>query len=373
MNKKQFRDILKIVIIAIILFFLLFNLPFTINILKKIFSLIIPFIIGTAIAFVLNVLLIKVEKIYKKLFKNKKLKRPICLIITLLIVIICMYLICKLVVPQVINSIDLINANLDNYINSVSDYLNNIGISNDNIKLVTDTIVDKKEDIFLYLNIKNTRAIDMALDIATGILTTILNVSIGFVFAIYLLLQKEKIFLQTKRVMNAYLKKEIVESITKIGRLTNRIFSNFISGQFVEAVIFGILCFIGMLILNIPYAAIISLIIGISALIPMLGGIIGTLIGSLFILVTSPIKTITFIIFIIILQQIEGNFIYPKVVGKTVGLPGIWVVVAITIGGSLLGLIGIILSVPIVSIIYSLFIANVNKRLKKNQYDRKKL
>ena len=365
MDTKRFKDIIKIVTYTVVLIFLLFNLSFTTNILKKIFSLILPFIIGASIAFILNVLLIKIEKLYKKFFKNKKLKRPICLIITFSIVILAIYFIYKLVVPQVINSIDLITNNLNDYINTASDCLNSIGISDDNIKLISNTIVEQKDEILSYLNIKSGKAVNMVLDIATSIISTIVNISIGIVFAIYLLLQKEKILLQTKRVMNAYLSKDKVDSITRIGKLSNKVFSNFIGGQFVEAIIFGSLCFIGMLILNIPYATIISIIVGITALIPMLGGIIGTVIGSLFILVTNPIKTITFIIFIIILQQIEGNFIYPKVVGKTIGLPGSWVVVAITLGGSLLGLIGVILSVPIASILYSLFTTNVNNRLKK--------
>lgn len=365
MKKQYIKDIIKIITYTIVLIFLLFNLEFTNYILNKIFSLLIPFIIGVSIAFVLNVLLVKIEKVYKKLFKNKKLKRPICLVITFLIVILAMYFIYKLVVPQVINSIDLISKNLNNYINTASDCLNSIGISDDNIRLISDTVVAEKEEILQYLNIKSGRAVNVVLDIATSVINTILNISVGIIFAIYLLLQKEKILLQTKRVMHAYLSRSKVDSITKIAKLSNKVFSNFIGGQFVEAIIFGSLCFIGMLILNIPYATIISIIVGITALIPMLGGIIGTVIGALFIFVTSPIKTITFIIFIIILQQIEGNVIYPKVVGKTIGLPGIWVVVAITIGGLLSGLIGVILSVPIASIIYSLFTSNVNNRLKK--------
>ena len=206
--------------------------------------------------------------------------------------------------------------------------------------------------------------ITFILDTLSSVIGIVINLLIGIVFAIYLLLQKEKILIQTKRILNAYLSNDKVNKITDIAKLSNKVFSNFIGGQLTEAIILGLLCFLGMVILKIPYATIISVIITITALIPMVGALIGTGIGALFILVTQPFKTITFIIFIIILQQIEGNFIYPKVVGKTVGLPGIWVIVAITIGASLWGLIGMIISVPITSIIYSLINNNVNKRLK---------
>lgn len=364
MTREQIKDILKLITYTIVLIFLLFNLDFTINIIKAIFRLILPFIIGIAIAFILNVLLVKIEKRYKKIFKKKKANRIICLTITFSIVILIIFLIYKLVVPQVIDSIELISNNLNNYINTISICLNDIGISNDNIKEFSNYIISSKDEILKYINVSNTKVITFVLDTLTSVIGIIVNLAIGIVFAIYLLLQKEKLLIQTKRTLNAYLPKEKVESITEIAKLSNKVFSNFIGGQLTEAIILGLLCFTGMLILKIPYATIISVIITITALIPMVGALIGTAIGALFILVTQPLKTITFIIFIIILQQIEGNFIYPKVVGKTVGLPGIWVVVAITIGASLWGLIGMIISVPITSIIYSLITNNVNKRLK---------
>lgn len=364
MEKLQIKDILKIITYTVILIFLLFNIELTMIIIKKVFSLILPFIVGIAIAFILNVLLVKIEKKYKKIFKKKKANRIICLIITFSILVLVIFLVYKLVVPQVISSIEIISNNVNKYINTINKYLNDIGISNDNIKEISNYVVSSKDEILNHINISNTEAISFVLDIATSLLGLIVNFTIGIVFAIYLLLQKEKLLMQTKRTLNAYLSKDKVNTITDIAKLSNKVFSNFIGGQLTEAIILGLLCFIGMVILKIPYATIISVIITITALIPMVGALIGTVVGVLFILVTQPIKTISFVIYIIILQQIEGNFIYPKVVGKTVGLPGIWVVVAITIGGSILGLLGMILSVPIASIIYSLITNNVNKRLK---------
>ncbi len=364
MRKEQITDIFKLVTYVIFLIFFLFNLDFSLNIIKYVFKLVLPFIIGIAIAFILNVLLIKIEKRYKKIFNKKKANRIICLIITFSIVIFIIVLIYILVVPQVISSTKLITNNLNNYIDTISICLNDIGISNDNIKEVSNYIIASKEEILKYINISNTKMITFILDTLSSVIGIVINLLIGIVFAIYLLLQKEKTLIQTKRILNAYLSNDKVNKITDIAKLSNKVFSNFIGGQLTEAIILGLLCFLGMVILKIPYATIISVIITITALIPMVGALIGTGIGALFILVTQPFKTITFIIFIIILQQIEGNFIYPKVVGKTVGLPGIWVIVAITIGASLWGLIGMIISVPITSIIYSLINNNVNKRLK---------
>ena len=185
---------------------------------------------------------------------------------------------------------------------------------------------------------------------------------IAVVFAIYLLAQKEKLLLQLNKVLNAYLPTTKVNKIRDVAKLTNRICANFVSGQCLEAVIIGVLCFIGMLILGIPYAATISVLIGVTALIPVYGAFIGTIVGAFLIFMVSPIKALIFVIFILILQQFEGNLIYPKVVGKSVGLPGIWVFVAVTIGASLAGVIGMLVSVPIASICYSIIATDVNYR-----------
>ena len=175
---------------------------------------------------------------------------------------------------------------------------------------------------------------------------------------------KEKLKIQAKKLLNAYLKTETAENIINLGRTSRNIFKNFITGQCLEAIILGSLSIIGMLILKIPYAVPIGVLIGVTALIPIVGAFIGIIIGAILILSIEPLKVLTFIIFILILQQIEGNLIYPKVVGTSVGLPGMWVLVAVAVGGDLFGIIGMLLGLPIASVLYTILKEDVNKRLK---------
>lgn len=154
------------------------------------------------------------------------------------------------------------------------------------------------------------------------------------------------------------------KSLIEILRLSNKTFTNFVTGQFTEAIIIGVLCFIGMVILKIPFALIISVLVGFTALIPVFGAFIGTFVGVFLIIMVAPIKAVWFVIFIVVLQQLEGNLIYPRVVGKSVGLPGIWVLLSVTVGGSVFGIVGMLISVPVCSVLYTLLSRTVNKRLK---------
>ena len=223
-----------------------------------------------------------------------------------------------------------------------------------------------------YIKNNSNQVIDVTLGIASNVVTGFVNVTIGFVFAIYFLAQKEKITSQFNKVMDAYLPKKRVNKIKEIAHLSNKVFSSFVSGQCIEAIIIGVLCFIGMILLRLPYASTISVLVGFTALIPVFGAFIGTIFGAFLIFMISPLQAIIFVMFIIILQQLEGNLIYPKVVGKSVGLPGIWVLVAVTVGASINGVLGMLLSVPICSIIYSILATNVKDRLEgKNKTNKK--
>ena len=186
-----------------------------------------------------------------------------------------------------------------------------------------------------------------------------------FYFDGIILTSKDKLKAQSKKILYAYFENEKAEKIIEFGRTSRRIFKNFITGQCLEATLLGILSIIGMLILRIPYAVPIGVLIGVTALIPIVGAFIGIIVGAILILSVEPLKVMTFLIFILILQQIEGNLIYPKVVGDSVGLPGIWVLVAVAVGGDLFGLIGMLLGLPIASILYTVVKDNVNLRLSK--------
>ena len=179
--------------------------------------------------------------------------------------------------------------------------------------------------------------------------------------------QKETLKRQVDKLMKAYLKPRVSDKIADIATMSNKTFSNFVTGQCLEAIIFGALCFIGMLVLRLPYASTISVVIGFTALIPVFGSIIGTALGAFLILMISPVKAIIFVVFIIVLQQLEGNLIYPKVVGKSIGLPGMWVLFSVTIGASVAGIWGMLVATPLFSVLYSIFSKIINDRINKNK------
>ena len=369
-NEKT-KEILIIVTYAIVLIFALFNLNILFNIISYIFKLIMPFIIGIAIAFILNILLKILEtKLYPKIFKkktkrNEKLKRPICLISVMVIIVALISFIIKLIIPELINTVEIFSENLPKYTEIIEDYLVEKEFDPEDIKMVTDTLneVQKKATSFVMSN--TDEIAERIFDMATKIIGYIINGIVALVFALYILAQKEKFVRQVKKVMRAYLDKGIIEKIETVVGIINKAFYNFATGQFTEALIIGFLCFIGMIILRIPYAPTISVLIAFTALIPMFGAFIGTIIGAFLIMMIDPIKALIFVIFIIILQQFEGNLIYPKVVGKSVGLPGVWVLVSVTIGASIAGVVGMIISVPLCAILYGVFVNITNERLKK--------
>ncbi len=371
-NEKT-KELLLIVTYAIVLIFALFNLKTMFGIIVYILKLIMPFIIGIGIAFVLNILLKIIEtKVYPKIFKKKtkrseKLKRPICLVSVMVLVLALISLIFKLVIPELINAVEIFSDSLPKYTEIIENYLEEKQFSEENIKMVTNTLneVQKKATSFVMTNTEEIA--ERIFDMATKIVGYIVNGVIALVFALYILAQKEKFIHQVNKVMKAFLDKKVIKKIDTVVGITNKAFYNFASGQFVESLIIGVLCFIGMIILRIPYATTISVLVAFTALIPMFGAFIGTAIGAFLILMIDPIKAIIFIIFIIILQQFEGNLIYPKVVGRSVGLPGIWVLVAVTIGASTFGIIGMIISVPLCAILYGVLVNITNERLKKGE------
>ena len=199
--------------------------------------------------------------------------------------------------------------------------------------------------------------------IVSGVATFV----IAFVFACYVLLQKEKLGVQVQKVMRAFLQEKRVDWCLEVFGLASKAFSSFFTGQCVEALILGTMFFIVMNILNMPYALLVSVLIAFTALIPIFGAFIGCFVGAFLILMVAPLKALIFVIVFLVLQQIEGNLIYPKVVGSSVGLPSIWVLAAVTIGGNLMGVVGMLIFIPITSVVYTLFRASVYKRLRKKR------
>ncbi|MEG0026299.1 MAG: AI-2E family transporter [Bacilli bacterium] len=371
LTKKQIKTILFFIAFAIILFVSLQHLNIVLDILLFILILFMPFILGICIAFVLNVLLKIIEnKLFKKLtLKNgkiwSKIKRPIALLLSLIIVFGFVIFLLVLIIPELKNAVTIFIDNIPIYQEKVIDLANKLNLSNDTIQIIKNGWENLTDSLFSFLKNNSKDFIQMTLGITTSIVSGIMNFILGLVFAIYMLADKEKLIKQTKKLLYALLPKKKVEKVLYVTTVSNRVFSKFITGQVTEAVIIGLLCFIGMLILHLPYASTISVLVGFTALIPVFGAFIGTAIGAILIFVVDPLGALIFITYIIILQQFEGNLIYPKVVGSSVGLPGIWVMLAVIIGGSLYGIVGMLLSVPICSILYVLLAKKVNEKLKK--------
>lgn len=372
--EKNKKTIMQLILFTVVIIFTFVNIEALWNFFMYIIKVFMPFIIGAIIAFVLNVLLNVVEnKLFKKLNEKnskiwRKIKRPTSVITTFVIIIAIIAFVLGLLIPQLQNTVEIFTDNIDSYKEQSVELLDKIGISNKDIKKFTNGLDDIQGELTTYLDNNKEEIMQTTVGVASTVIGTITSFVLGIVFAIYILLKKEDLARQSKKILKAYLPEKREKRIREICEVSNTTFGNFISGQCLEALIIGILCFIGMLILQIPYASTISVLVGFTALIPVFGAFIGTAIGAFLILMVDPTKAIIFIIFIIILQQIEGNLIYPKVVGKSVGLPGLWVMVAVTVGASIAGILGMLVSVPLCSVLYGIIKTNVNARIdEKNK------
>lgn len=368
MKTINLKEIKKIIFLAIVLVFAFIYIKEIWQFITFIIKIFMPFIIGLAIAFVINVLMNTIEKKWLKKWNTKSnIKRVISLLLSIILVISFIIFLLLLIIPNLQNTIALFADSIPIYSQNLENILNNWQIDTNIVTEINDILNTLGDNLAEYIKNNSNQVLETTLGIASNVVTGFINIAIGFVFAIYFLAQKERIASQFSKLMAAYIPQKRIDKINEIAALANKIFSHFVSGQCLEAIIIGILCFIGMVLLRLPYAPTISVLIGFTALIPVFGSLIGTIFGAFLIFMISPIQAIIFVMFIIILQQLEGNLIYPKVVGKSVGLPGIWVLVAVTVGASINGVLGMLLSVPICSIIYSIVATNVKYRLEEKE------
>ena len=368
------RDIKKNIILIItyiaLIIFVLVNFEKILSILGYIINIFSPFIFGVIVAFVLNVLVNFIErKLFGKVKKKTwlKIKRPLSITISVVLVIFIIVFIMNLLIPQLKNSVSLFTDSLPTYKEDIINIMNKFNLEETTIKKVSDYLDNFGMVITDYIKGNSKDVITVTTEVATSLIAIISKAVIAIVFAIYIIAQKETLKRQFNKLMNAYLKPRTVNRINKYASMANTTFSNFVTGQCLEALIFGSLCFLGMLILRLPYATTIAVLLGFTALIPVFGAFIGTFLGAFLILMISPIKAIIFVVFILVLQQIEGNLIYPKVVGKSVGLPGIWVLLSVTIGASVGGILGMLIATPLCSLLYILLRQAVNDRINSNK------
>lgn len=378
LNKENTKKIIKIISFSIILYFILLRIDVVKSVFANVIKILSPFLYGAGLAFVLNIPMVLFEKKLFRPKKNKngkmkesKFKRPLSIVLSIILMFIIIGFVIKLIIPQLISVIIMFAGNIPGWAYDVKEWAMDLTSQYPDVRdQISSFEINWEQVINELMNfVKNfagsfvTSSIGVIVSLIGGIFDTI----IAIVFSIYILMSKEKLSNQAKKIIFAYFKEDKAKYILDICSLSNNTFKNFITGQCTEAVILGLLCFVGMLIFKIPFAATVSVLVGVTALIPIIGAFIGIIIGTILILSVSWIKAVVFVVFLLILQQIESNAIYPKVVGDSVGLPGMWVLVAVVVGGSLGGILGLLIGLPAVSVVYSVLRNDVNERLKKKE------
>lgn len=378
------RDIKKIVLVVggLMIFYTgLQNIESVWKFLGYLVTVCFPFILGAAIAFIINVPMRSIEKhLFPKTRRPRliRARRPLALVFTIIAVIGVLFLAVVVVIPQITGTITDVGKALPGAIEEnwnkiekllqdqprILEFVKNIRF--EDIKIDWEGLVN---EVVNYAKNGAGMLVNSGISIVSSIVSSVVSFFIAFVFAIYILVQKEKLASQAAQIVHAYASEKVADKIIEIASMSERVFAKFLAGQCLEAVILGVMFTVTMSIIRLPYALTVGVIIAITALVPIVGAFVGCFIGAFLILVESPVKALIFVIMFLILQQIEGNLIYPYVVGGTVGLPSIWVLAAVTIGGNLFGVVGMIIFIPICSVAYTLFRTDVKRRLAIKRAD----
>lgn len=318
-----------------------------------------PLLIGAVIAYLVNLLMARYEKWFFPRSEKKfvcRVRRPLCMTGAYVTLVAVVALVVALVVPQLYSCVKLLVSKIPGVINYVIDLLDKHHLLSDEYLSQLEKIDWKSrlDQIFDIITSGIGNVMDVVISTVTALFSGLVTALISIIFSIYLLSSKERIASQLTRILKRIVKPRTYSRVLHVADVANQSFSKYIVGQCTEAVILGVLCALGMWILQIPYAAMIGAFIAFTALIPVAGAYIGAGVGAFMILTVSPVKALIFLVFIIILQQIEGNLIYPKVVGSSIGLPGIWVLAAVTVGGGVMGVTGMFIGVPVAAAVYKL-------------------
>ena len=375
LNNLSMKKIRELIVFTAFLVIALWKFDIVIEVIKAIWNILSPFALGGAIAFVINVPMSFLEK---KLFGNakkngtkaaEKFARPVSLLLTLIGIVGLLVLVMFGVIPQLTRTIGTLITNITAFIPQMQTWLLEFSHNNQEImQLVNQIRFDPDQAVRWGMGLlgKGTGNVMNTTILAVGsIFSGITTFFIAFSFACYILFQKEKLRIQIRKVFFAFLPKEKAEASLRICSLTYRTFANFLTGQCLEAVILGSMFLLTLSILKMPYALLIGILIAFTALIPIFGAFIGCATAAFLIFMVSPKQAVLFILVFLVLQQLEGNLIYPHVVGGSVGLPSIWVLAAVTIGGNLMGIVGMLVFIPLTSVLYTLFREYVYLRLKK--------
>lgn len=368
LSKKTMQRLALLITFTLLLYWALTHTARAVQLVSTVLALITPFLLGACIAYVLNLLLRALERGYDRLLpRYVKARRGVCIVLSLLIVLDIVLAVILLIVPELEKTVETIRALSPVYWSKIGEWLDALyalaaeyEIELPELRLDPAQITSAVQS---FLSENAHGFLNQTVSGLSSVVGAVVNFFLALVFALYLLAQKETLGRQANAVLSAFLPAKHAERLRDFLSLADQTFRSFVTGQLTEAVIIATLCFIGMAVLKMPYAAAISVLIGFTALIPVFGAFIGTAIGAVLILVDTPIKALWFVLFIIVLQQLEGDLIYPRVVGRSVGLPGIWVLVAVTVGGAAFGILGMLFAVPVTSIAYTMLKRETERRL----------
>ena len=372
LNRNTINKIRGLILFTVITVIVGINYIKVLGLLAAAVNMAAPFILGAAIAFILNVPMRRIESsLSHVLKKGSRLLRPVSMALSILLVAGVLFLVMFVVAPQLVRTLLGLQSSIPVFFGEVRQWLEQLFAENPQILTNMEQIqIDWQQlfnDSLKFLKNGAGSMLDTTFSAAISIVNGMSTFLIGFIFSIYILLQKENLIRQTKKLLAAFLPERTVEGIVKIAALTSRTFSNFFTGQCMEAVILGSMFFIVLVVLRLPYALLIGVLIAFTALIPVFGAFIGWAVGAFLMLIISPMDALLFSVVFFTLQQIEGNMIYPHVVGNSVGLPSIWVLVAVTLGGSMMGVVGMLIFIPLCSVLYTLLRDTVNERLKRRK------
>lgn len=362
MKNISFKNTLFLIAYTMLLLVSVIHIDKLLGVVLYFAKIITPFFIALCIAFIINIPLKKIEPHLSKKIKPK-LRRSLSIFLSFLFVILFFTVILTFLIPQISDSIQTLKVILPDYITKTELFFSNIALRFNIPKDLWSEFLNQFNEILSFFGSFMITAAPKVLSFTMGIANGTINFFIGLVVSFYLLSSKENLLYGLSRSLKAIFPKKTYNYLLHVGEISNNIFSSFIAGQLTESLILGTLCTIGLFILRIDYAILIGVIVGISSLIPIFGSIIGTIPCAFILFVINPKNALIFLVFIFILQQLEGDIIYPRVVGKSIGISGLWVMFAMVVGGSLLGVFGLIIGIPIFAVFYTLFQEWVDNRL----------
>ena len=370
--KLRWKDCVKVGISIFALYLAINYWKTAANLASAMVGASLPLIIGGAIAYLVNILMANYERHWKDNPKRPfltKLRRPVCMSLAFLTLIAIVTLVFWLIIPQLVDCVGLIIAELPGFITDIIEFAEQRELFSEEMLTSLESI-NWTDQIGKLVDMVTTGigdVVGLVLSAVSSVFSFLVTTLLSLIFSIYLLSGKETLSAQTDRLAKRYLSEGIYGKLTYVLHILDDSFHRYIVGQCLEAVILGALCTIGMLILRLPYALMVGTLVGFTALIPVAGAYIGASIGAFMILLVDPLKALIFLIFILVLQQLEDNLIYPKVVGTSMGLPGIWVLAAVTIGGGLAGILGMLLGVPLAATVYRIVREDVRKGKSRNK------